>query len=262
MERALGWLKAYWRWTMSGALWKKVVGIGVPVFIVIAVATGGSSSNEEGSGGSSPEAQAPSSAGVDAPAQAGATQRPPSGPTATRIPPTAAPRPEPVVLRGTGQQATQTVTPPSPISVATMTHNGRSNFIVEAFIGNKSELLVNEIGVYQGQRPIVGGEPVLFDVDADGAWTITIDAVPMVPTADVQGRGDFVSGIFNPPSNGAWEIMHNGRSNFIVTLHCGSSSSLVQNEIGAVNGSRVVQFGRGPCFWEIEADGAWSLRPR
>lgn len=74
-----------------------------------------------------------------------------------------------------------------------------------------------------------------------------------------------MSGQFSPPGSGAWTITHDGKRNFIVQLYCAGDSfgpQLVQNMIGAVDGSKVVQFGRGLCYWVVQADGAWSLAPR
>jgi hypothetical protein len=190
--------------------------------------------------------------------------RPPtqSAPNLAPQPPSVPSRAAPIALSGRGQTATNAVTPPWPISVATLSHDGRSNFIVKSFKGGRSTLLVNEIGQYRGQRPLVGTDPITFDIDADGAWTIRIEPIAQGGAPPFSGRGDAVGALFAPPSSGAWEISHDGKSNFIASLHCASGSSLIQNEIGPVLGSRMVQFGRGPCFWEVEADGAWILNPR
>ena len=178
-------------------------------------------------------------------------------PTATPVPP-----PEPVVLSGSGQRATEEFYLPSTISVANFTHNGSSNFVVKAYVDSGEELLVNEIGFYRGSRPLVSSGPVMLDIQADGAWTVQVVPLGLAASPAFSGKGDAVSGIFDPPSRGAWEISHDGSSNFVVKCHCVGGSGLVQNEIGAVSGSRVVTFGEGPCFWEVRADGNWSLRSR
>ena len=104
----------------------------------------------------------------------------------------------------------------------------------------------------------------MLDIEADGAWTVHIEAIGQVQTAALSGTGDGVSGLFSrpTPNQGPWEFQHNGQSNFVVLLHCAGGTNLIQNEIGAVSGSRVVSFPNGPCYWEVEADGAWSLTPR
>ena len=195
-----------------------------------------------------------------APAAPSTPARPPT-PAPAPAPPTP-PRGEPITLSGRGQTATNPVTLPSPVSVATFTHDGQRNFIVRSFIGGNATLQVNTIGRYQGQRPVSGSTPVTFDIQADGAWTVRIEPVGLNGSAPFSGRGDLVSALFTPPSNGPWEFSHDGSRNFIVRLHCASGSRLVQNTIGGVQGSTIVQFGSGPCLWEVQADGDWSLKPR
>ncbi|MEX0682355.1 MAG: hypothetical protein WD472_02750 [Dehalococcoidia bacterium] len=122
---------------------------------------------------------------------------------------------------------------------------------------------MNEIGNYSGSRPLFGDEPIVFDVNADGPWTIHIEAISAASGAAFSGTGDAVSGLItDTPDNGGWNISHDGQDNFIVYLHCADGSDLVQNEIGAVSGSTIVSFGDSPCLWEIEADGNWSLAPQ
>jgi hypothetical protein len=168
----------------------------------------------------------------------------------------------PVTVEGFGQTATDPLTPPCSICRAVFTHSGSANFIVTAFQAGEETLLVNEIGAYSGARPIFGTEPVTFDIDADGAWSLRIEPIALSGSAPFSGAGDAVSDLFDPPDDGPWELTHDGEANFIVQLHCGGGSDLVQNEIGPISGSSVVGFEDGPCLWEVEADGNWSLAPR
>lgn len=211
---------------------------------------------EEGNGGE---------AAPTATAEVEATATLPPEPSNTPLPPT--PTPEPVVLSGVGQTATDPVQLPSPISVATLMHEGSSNFAVWLYQdGQRLDLLVNEIGRFQGRRPLIRSvdpdRPVVFDIEADGPWTIRLDPLGFTSSAALSGRGADVSGLFDPPQSGPWEFLHDGQSNFGVWLHCLGGSDLIQNEIGPVSGSRIVEFADGPCFWEVEADGSWSLTPR
>jgi len=180
--------------------------------------------------------------------------------TPTSVPPTAVPKP--VILQGAGQTATDWIDLPSSVSVAHFTHSGSANFIVYVYRGDKKDLLINTIGAYDGTRPLFGIEPVMLDIQADGTWTLRIEPITMGDTPAFSGKGDAVSPIFDPPKTGPWSIQHNGQENFIVYLHCASGSTLIQNEIGSVDGSRVVSFGKGPCLWEVRADGGWSLEPK
>src|SRR4051794_3049170 len=139
---------------------------------------------------------------------------------------------------------------------------GQRNFIVNGLHGGHRDTFVNVIGAYQGSRPLAGTDPGTVDIQADGAWGIQIAAIASGGTPSFSGKGESVSALFDPPASGPWQIMHDGRRNFIVELHCTGGDRSLQNEIGPVNGSRVVVFLQDPCFWEVIADGAWSLQPR
>lgn len=58
-------------------------------------------------------------------------------------------------------------------AVGRFTHNGTSNFIVEAVTSRDWDLVVNEIGGYDGRRPVAVA-PSVISVRADGDWTIAI----------------------------------------------------------------------------------------
>lgn len=168
----------------------------------------------------------------------------------------------PIKFNGTGRTATEEMSLPSTFSKVTLTHNGSGNFIVTVYYGNEDELLVNEIGRYKGTTLIVSEDPVTFDIEADGSWTGKIEGVGKSYNASFSGTGDGVSGFFIPPKQEAWEISHNGDSNFAVWAHCVGGSDLIVNEIGSFSGSTIIRFEKGPCLWEVNADGSWSLEPR
>lgn len=102
----------------------------------------------------------------------------------------------------------------------------------------------------------------MFDIRADGAWTLEVKPFWFADSAAFSGKGDAASGLFMPPSRRAWNISHTGDSNFIVWVHCAGGSDLIQNTIGQVDGSTIVGFPEGPCMWDVRADGQWSLKPR
>lgn len=272
-------LASVWRWYWSrGKRAKWIIG-GLVAFFVLIVAAALSPTEEKPAAvqvqatATGPDTapattvaalvSTPAATPVPATATPPPTPPPPTRtPTPTPEPPTPTPAPTSVVLSGRGQTATSAVAMPAAISVATFTHSGTRNFIVKSFVDGKEELLVNKIGAYEGSTSIVGGKPVVFDIQADGAWTISIVPISLTTTVAFEGKGDAVSGVFSPPPAGPWEFVHTGARNFIVHAYCASGDNLVQNTIGAVNGSRVVTFGRGPCYWEVRADGQWSIKPR
>lgn len=190
------------------------------------------------------------------------TNTPTATPSPTNTPsPTPTPPPLPLRFSGEGQDVIDEIMLPSPVSVADFTHDGQENFVVTAYQGDESELLINVIGAYQGQRPLWGDTPIMLDIDADGAWTVEVRAVGETDSPALDGHGDTVSDMFEPPQAGPWEVWHNGESNFVVMLHCAGGTEMVQNEIGVVSGRTVISFARGPCWWEVQADGDWGLKP-
>jgi hypothetical protein len=165
-------------------------------------------------------------------------------------------------ITGMGRTATDPITIPWPMAITAIVHNGSSNFIVKVYSADDEEVLVNTIGSYSGMRPIFATGDVFFDIDADEFWAISLLRPWLTDTAEFSGDGDDVSGWFDAPATGPWELFHDGESNFVVKLFCADGIDVVVNEIGPVNSSGIVQFGEGPCMWEVEADGNWSLSQR
>jgi hypothetical protein len=172
-----------------------------------------------------------------------------------------------VAIQGHGTATTDDVTPQYSgglaigIDLVTLTHDGQSTFIVSSVENGQSEQLTSAIGAYKGQRPLVVEGPVSFEVTADGAWTISITQMSNGGKPPFSGQGDAVSAYFTPPAAGTWNISHDGQSNFFVYAHCLGGSIVVEDKTGPFEDSPQVEFGRGPCFWEVRADGAWSMAP-
>lgn len=185
-------------------------------------------------------------------------------PTETPVPPTATP--EPVVLQGSGQAVTDPFSLPFPVSRIRFTHDGRRNFVVKVYKADGSDdLVVNTIGSYEGARPVIGDGEFYLEIDADGAWTATVEPLGFneAYASGLKGSGDAASALFTPqPGAVPFTFSHSGERNFAVWLHCAGGDDLLQNEIGAFEGQAVVRFTEGPCFWEVEADGAWSIAPK
>jgi hypothetical protein len=85
-------------------------------------------------------------------------------------------KPDPIILEGVGQKATDKVKLKQGLIVFEMKHTGESNFSVWLLdnSGDKVELLVNEVGNFDGSKAvqIPENEDYLFDVSADGPWSI------------------------------------------------------------------------------------------
>ena len=58
-----------------------------------------------------------------------------------------------------------------------MTHSGEGNFVIWAYTSERTDLVVNEIGTYEGTKFLQfdDGEVVVFGITADGDWSISKD---------------------------------------------------------------------------------------
>jgi hypothetical protein len=191
------------------------------------------------------------------------------GPTPVPEPPSVRDLPgRGVQVDGRGTTQTEDITPQYAgglsvgIDVVSLSHDGRSSFIVTAVQADQSELLTSAIGPYHGQRPLVVEGPVSFQVTADGAWSLSVQPVSNGGTPNFSGSGDAVSAYFNPPAPTTWSLSHDGQTTFFVYAHCLGASIVVESATGAVHDTPRVEFPRGPCFWEVRADGAWSMQPQ
>ncbi|MEK7612120.1 MAG: hypothetical protein AAB407_02150 [Patescibacteria group bacterium] len=83
----------------------------------------------------------------------------------------------PSTVSGTAQQATQLVTIQKGLATFALTHNGSRNFSIWLMDknGGNVDLLVNTIGPFNGSKAVQIPKTgiYLFNVDADGAWTIS-----------------------------------------------------------------------------------------
>lgn len=143
------------------------------------------------------------------------------------------------------------------------THEGDSNFIVESLdaYGNSIDLLVNEIGWYEGEALFGFGwsskKAKSFEIQADGDWTITIKDVNKAPKFTSSGYGPHVMKYQGGLKR--YRISHTGDSNFIVEEYCTNGyDDLVINEIGTYSGRK--QLSGGNCLISVQADGDWKFK--
>jgi hypothetical protein len=180
-------------------------------------------------------------------------------PTATPVPPTPLP---PQEFSGNGQVVQDVQI--DVLSTVAFMHNGARNFAVWAYdAGDDRELLVNTIGAYQGMRWLPPGV-YSMEIDADGAWTMVVAPMALDQAAGgaMQGAGDYVSGVFEAEGGrAAYTFSHDGSRNFAVWLYCENGRDLLMNDVGAVQAEAMVR-ASGRCFWDVQADGAWSIAPK
>src|SRR3954452_4154465 len=115
------------------------------------------------------------------------------------------------------------------LAVVTLSHSGRSSFIVTALQGGQSEVIARAIGPYRGQRPLVVTNGVAFDVTADGEWSLKVQPMSSGGSPSASGAGDTVTAFFQPPRAGPWNVTHDGSGDFVVYAHCVGGSALVED---------------------------------
>lgn len=166
---------------------------------------------------------------------------------------------KPISNSGYGDSAISDIKVGSGLYTINLTHNGSSNFIVHLYdeSGDK-ELLVNEIGDYNGTVLLIGESPYILNIKADGEWSYTINKLSTTDDVNFSGRGDFVTPIFYG-STAIYKFTHDGDSNFVVRKYTSSDYDLLINEIGEYNGTQLVEISGGNAFFEIIADGNWTI---
>lgn len=192
-------------------------------------------------------------------------------PTPTAVPtPSPGPTPlatlTPIERSGMGNKIVR-LELPDKIVIATATHRGEENFVVWALdaAGEQQDLLVNTIGRYAG-TVLVGlqAAPAAFQVEADGAWTITVKDVFAArewdPAGAVEGSADDVIRLSEEVSGFTTvNIAHSGDENFVVWAYTASDRDLLVNEIGQYAGEHVLP--SGTFLIVVEADGDWIIAP-
>lgn len=171
-----------------------------------------------------------------------------------------------IKLSGSGDSATEMISLDGGFVVFEGTYKGSSNFIVQLMdeAGNDIELLINEIGSYNGKTMAIINTPGKYylNVKASSSWNFSIyqtlpATIKEVPT-EIKGRGDDVVFVNASSGNYKFTSSHQGSSNFIVRLN---GSGLLVNEIGNYNGSTRQQLTTdGAYAIVVNADGNWSIK--
>lgn len=173
-----------------------------------------------------------------------------------------------ISLSGVGDDVIEVDLHPNSLGVATVNHDGDSNFIVWGTDerGEETDLIVNEIGVYEGVAAVNFGygDPISgFDIDADGAWSIVIRPAAnarAIGSTGGSGQADEVV-TATALAGEVVDVTHNGESNFIIWAYdtAGDPLDLVVNEIGPYQGTQRIPV--GTKWLEIDADGPWTIKP-
>lgn len=169
-------------------------------------------------------------------------------------------------LSGSGDTATEMIELEAGFAVFEGSYSGSGNFIVQLMDenGNNVELLVNEIGSYNGKTfAIINTDGNYYlNVTASSSWNFSIyqSAPPNMVDAptELSGRGDDVVFVNAESGNYKFTSTHQGSSNFIVRLN---GTGLLVNEIGNYSGSTRQQLSTsGVYVFVVNADGNWSIK--
>ncbi len=197
------------------------------------------------------------------------TPRPPTrtpGPTNTPRPTaTPTPTPTPIVLSGRGDSVVDVEKFPGP-AIVKITYTGGGNFVVKNYgaDGDKIDLLVNEIGKYQGTLPLDfmdGEETARFEITASGSWEIAIlpfesMRIESIP-GTITGTGSDVF-FLNGDNPDLFRIdAGQADGNFVIWTYSGTGRDLAVNEIAPYEGT--VMAGSGTKVVVVTATGPWSI---
>ena len=161
-----------------------------------------------------------------------------------------------------------TVAPVSEPVLVAMTHDGVRNFAVISKTADDGyiTLLANIIGSYSGTRlqELSKRQKLsMFEVTADGNWTITIKPLSAATAwsgQSISGSGDVVVRVPKKTKPGnKLGMQHIGTSNFAIISYSkkGKYLSLKANEIGDYTGQKT--FGKGATYLGVESEGTWTL---
>src|SRR5699024_5025662 len=148
---------------------------------------------------------------------------------------------------------------------ATVTHQGSSNIALWSVDenGQDLDLLVNDIGNYQGQVALNFGEdPAALRVEADGDWSIDLVSLGEAPCWDggttYEASGDSIV-IVDGVADGLTPVTltHQGESNFAIWAWGESHPDLIVNDIGIYDGTTLLP--DGSLVLQVGAVGTWTI---
>ena len=192
------------------------------------------------------------------------TPRPTNTPKPTTTP---TPVPQPIIFEGSGDKIITLDEPLIAPRILELSNTGSSNFIVKSYdqFGNDIDLLVNEIGSYQGKMLIgmmLDEEPVSrFEIQSSGSWNLIIYpfSIDYMDALEVPGRyegkGDSVVVLIGEPDIVTFTTTE--RDNFIVYAYTNERRELLLNEIGPYSGEKVLP--NGVMVLNVFINGVWSM---
>jgi hypothetical protein len=170
-------------------------------------------------------------------------------------------------FEGTGKKS-QTFKAGGGLTVIKLAHRGSSNFVVLYGQGQANQLLVNEVGKYEGSRAL--GLPAgdyTLEIDTAGEWAVSIDqSVPTTaeaPPQKLSGTGQAATKFFAlKPGTASFRVSHEGAGLFAPYLLKADGKGLTNlaNELGKFSGEKKVDITEeGVYVVDVSATGPWSI---
>lgn len=149
------------------------------------------------------------------------------------------------------------------LAIIKVVHKGSADFLMDYFDAewDWAGAIVSEKGDYEGTCivKIENEEGYLFDVLADGEWSVAIDQ-PEIPEhaltlGKVSGKGDQVTDFFKLKQGlYTFNIAHDGAEEIKVKLFDGQGT-----ELANLKHSDKENLSQGIYLIEVEADGNWTV---
>jgi hypothetical protein len=155
------------------------------------------------------------------------------------------------------------------LTIFTLKHTGRANFVVQYGSGENNNLLVNEIGNYEGSKAV--GLPVgdyTLDIATRGQWSVKIDqSVPTeapLPPKKLKGDRAAASEFFSLKAGPAkFRLTYKGAGLFapqLINAADGTVVTLLANELSDFTGDKTVEiFADGIYVVDVTASGPWTI---
>lgn len=182
---------------------------------------------------------------------------------------------KPIEFSGYGDKIINNVNIPSGEYVAKITVDSTRHYDVKFYYGSSEydyELLVNESGKpYSGTTFLKGGSTDavtngMFQVEAQGPWTIKVEKLAGTATFPITGNGDMVTGLFEGTGNReVFNIKYNSSRHHAVKIYKYNGSEydyeLLVNDSGKpYDGQVMAPTERGAkYFFVVEGEGDWSI---
>jgi hypothetical protein len=154
------------------------------------------------------------------------------------------------------------------LTIIRLSHRGASNFVVLYGQGQASQLLVNEIGAYDGSRAL--GLPAgdySMKIDSTGDWKVDVEqttpATADAPPQKLSGKGQAATKFFRlRPGPATFRVSHAGTGFFAPALlkADGTLVTNIANELGQFNGDKRIDIAEeGIYLVDVSANGDWTI---